>query len=455
MFFKVLTPLFLFCQIASADLDSPPFGLETPTDTFEKSEQVSSINKKKAVLFSKKKNPSAEAVISAVVNGVPISMTDLKNRLKLVLKTPLDSLPSQEQSQVKQQILKVMIDDLLKIQTTEKLGLKASPKDIETTITHLEKQNNLPRGGFKKMLKKKGVPEAILISSIKADLLWRQYVSILAGNSLEVNKKELKDIIKSSQSDSPQYHLAEIEIYNAGFEGDFEKALEKIMQIMEELKSGKPFMMLAHNQSQAPSAARGGDIGWIRQDMIDPDTLETIEGLESGQVTSPLKTESGYKIVLLIAKKESKNLQPTLTARQIEIKVDPAIAQDQKVLSKEIEKLEKLVGTVNKCLEFDQLTDQIPNSQIHVYESVRLGDLSSDLRTVLKDLKKGVPSKAVFNSANSTIVFFLICERNETPSSKISSVQGVASQISNQRFISIAEQKLREIKRIASIEIRL
>jgi len=303
------------------------------------------------------------------------------------------------------------------------------------------------------MLKTRGIPESTLITSIKADLLWRQYIGAWAGSSLEIDKKELKEIISPSLNNI-QYHLAEIEIY-VPEGGSEEKALEAMAKIQNGLKAKQPFMMLAHTQSHAPSAARGGDIGWINQDMIETELLETLQHLQPGQITSPIRTEQGYKLILLIDKKDTNVLQPTLTARQIEVKISEKMAKDQKELDEKMEKLNKLVQTTTTCTEFDQLSDQIPDSQIHVYKTVRLNDLSPDLQTVLKDLETGVPSKGIFNPANNTIVFFLVCERAETPVEKTKSIEGVANQISNQRFMSISEQKLKEAKRVASIEIRI
>jgi peptidyl-prolyl cis-trans isomerase SurA len=454
-FFKNLTLFILLCHRVFANLDAPP-SYQNAIISATESENPPSLLKapQNVTLYKKDRQPSTTAAIAAIVNGTPISVKDLKNKLKLVLKVPLERLSPAERDQITLQVLNILIDELLKIQTTEKFGLKVDQKDIEATIQHIEKQNNLPKNGFRKMLKERGIPESTLINSIKADLLWRQYISAWAGNTLEVDKKELKEIMNPSSIENTQYHLAEISIYTAEGESD-EKSLEKINHALAGLKAKKSFMMLAHTYSHAPSAARGGDIGWITQDMLDSDTLEIIQQLQPGQLTPPIKIEHGYKVLLLIDKKDNDGLQSTLTARQIEIKVDEETAQNQKKLTEKMDQLNKLVQTISTCAEFDQLSDQIPASQIHVYKMVRLNELSTDLQMVLKDLETGVPSKGIFNNANNTIVFFLICERNETSSEKAHSIEGIATQISNQRFMSISEQKLKEAKRVASIEIRI
>jgi peptidyl-prolyl cis-trans isomerase SurA len=454
-FFKIIVVLVLLFQGTFAGLEVPPVdkeAIESAPLPLETASQKSP--PQKVTLYKKDRRPSTEATIAAVVNGTPISVKDLQNKLKLVLKVPMEKLSAAEKDQIMRQILNVLIDELLKIQTTESLGLKVDPKEIEENIHHIEKQNNLPKNGFRKMLKDKNIPEHILVNSIKADVLWRQYISAWAGNSLEVNKKELKEIVNPALPNDIQYHLAEIEIYTPPDDPDG-RGYAMITQIQNALKAKKPFMMVAHSASHAPSAARGGDIGWINHDMLDSETLDIVQQLTPGQLTAPIKTEQGYRILLLIDKKDTGALQPTLTARQIEIKIPEAISRDAKALEEKIEKLNNLVKTLTTCSDFDQLTDQIPDAQIHVYKNLQLRDLSPDLQSVLKDLETGVPSRAIFNSANNTIVFFLVCERGETPVEKTKSVEGMANQISNQRFMAISEQKLKEAKRVASIEIRI
>ena len=131
-FFKILTLLFVFCQAVFSSLDAPPPSISNDISTEElgNPQNLPKIQKN-VTLYKKDRRPSTEATIAAIVNGTPISVKDLKNKLKLVLKVPFEKLSSNEKTQVPHQILNILIDELLKIQTTEKVGLNAEEKDIE------------------------------------------------------------------------------------------------------------------------------------------------------------------------------------------------------------------------------------------------------------------------------------------------------------------------------------
>ncbi len=433
--------------------------IESPPPLFEEiSLDIGSKDQKKhasGVIYKKDQTPSVQAKVVALVNQEPITMRDLIDRMRMVAKAPLDQMPDSQFIQMRQQVLNLMINEAIKRQTTERVGLKVSQAEIDEAIEQIEKQNKLSKGGLAKLLASKNIPLKILINSIKADIAWRNYVGVMAGTALNVDKKDLKLLLREGQG-KVHLNLAEIVLYKSQFENDYDKTLEKLSEVMEEMNSGKTFVDTAFQYSHAPSGSRGGLIGWVDLEALDQEDQEALKGLNAEQATNPIKFDEGYKIYFIIDKK-TKNVGKvdTITARQLEVKLDMKTAESAELRKKEEDKLSRLVETVSKCEEFDQLPDQIPNAQIHVYKSVQPSDLSPDLQNVFGTLDVGKPSKAIFNKANATIVFFLICERSKKNPQELKHSEGIANQISSRRFMAISEQKLLEAKRMASIELRI
>ena len=63
---------------------------------------------------------------------------------------------------------------------------------------------------------------------------------------------------------------------------DAERAREKIIDIYNQLESGANFEQLAKEQSEAPNATEGGDMGWMGEGLLPPDLEEMAFGLETG-----------------------------------------------------------------------------------------------------------------------------------------------------------------------------
>src|SRR3546814_12954710 len=51
--------------------------------------------------------------------------------------------------------------------------------------------------------------------------------------------------------------------------------------------------------SQAAGAASGGDLGWVIEGQLDPALDRTLRSLAPGQVSEPIRTLTGYHILLL------------------------------------------------------------------------------------------------------------------------------------------------------------
>ncbi len=88
--------------------------------------------------------------IVAIVNGKPITLTELQERQLVVKATTGQELPLNE-------VLKNMIMEEVVMQEAQKLGLVAEDEVVNEYINNLLKENNISLEEFKKVLKEKGI----------------------------------------------------------------------------------------------------------------------------------------------------------------------------------------------------------------------------------------------------------------------------------------------------------
>jgi foldase protein PrsA len=76
-------------------------------------------------------------------------------------------------------------------------------------------------------------------------------------------------------------------------------------------------------------ATRGnaGDLGWVEEDdpFVDPHVLQAAKTMQEGQISEPVKLESGYAIVKLDGRKDVKK-QNGLRTRE-EVRMDLALQE--------------------------------------------------------------------------------------------------------------------------------
>ena len=79
----------------------------------------------------------------------------------------------------------------------------------------------------------------------------------------------------------------------------------RIEQLALRLRGGDDFAALARSNSQDTlSAARGGDLGWVSPGELVPQFEESMDALQPGEVSSPVKTQFGWHIIQVVDRRD-------------------------------------------------------------------------------------------------------------------------------------------------------
>ncbi len=95
-------------------------------------------------------------------------------------------------------------------------------------------------------------------------------------------------------------------------------AKNRLTDLKDRIEHGTDFGELARLHSDDPSAARGGDLGWITPGDVVPEFEHAMDALKPGRVSEPFKSPFGWHIVQVLERREqdmSKDRQK-LAARQ-------------------------------------------------------------------------------------------------------------------------------------------
>lgn len=387
--------------------------------------------------------------IVAVVNGEPITSAELKDRMLMMTNGDLSKIPQEHLAEAKKTILNQLINERVQLQTIKLAGLAVDDNDVNKAIEHAEQQNNMQPGQLIKELKSKGVSEKTVRAHFAAKVGWYKFVSNYYHSLIEVSKSDLKGKETSQAKRSPRYHLAEIVINYDDF-NEAEQAHDLANQIYQQLKEGRHFSEAAVAMSTAPSAANGGDIGWIVEEQLQPEILEALKAMQPSQLSPPIHTKNAYKIIFFRNIKYPDDKSQTIDARQLDIKLPDFKSEDEK--TEEINKINDMFELIETCHEFEKASEQIENSQLHVYKDVSLPELSADLQKVLKDLPLNKPSKGV--ESEDSVVYFIVCNKGMKAAEKFDEEEQY-DRIASSRLNAIATQKIHDLRRTASVDVRI
>lgn len=80
---------------------------------------------------------------------------------------------------------------------------------------------------------------------------------------------------------------------------------EKLMTMRESVTKGADFAKLAEKNSQDPvSAAKGGDLGWVKPGFLTPPFEKAMNDLKPGQISQPVESQYGWHLIEVLGRKK-------------------------------------------------------------------------------------------------------------------------------------------------------
>ena len=80
------------------------------------------------------------------------------------------------------------------------------------------------------------------------------------------------------------------------------KTQEEALDLLNEIKSGKDFALVAEENSMCPSGMNGGDLGFFGKGVMVKPFEDAAFSLELGEISQPVETQFGWHLIQLTGK---------------------------------------------------------------------------------------------------------------------------------------------------------
>ena len=141
-----------------------------------------------------------------------------------------------------------------------------------------------------------------------------------------------------------EYRLAQIFLASAD---DKAKAKSKADALAKQVKSGD-FAALAKSNSNEPrSAAKGGEVGWLAEESIQPAIRQALAGAGKDSIAGPIQLDDGFYFVKILDVREPR----TATLEEVRPQLTAALRQERAALNRQayLERLQsKSPVTINE-----------------------------------------------------------------------------------------------------------
>ncbi len=210
----------------------------------------------------------------------------------------------------------------------EELGIQVTPKQIETELVQIKKQNFKTDAEYEEFLKTSRFTKADVLDRVKLQLLSTQIQEQVASSSPSATSEEIADYYESeleTQFTQPESREARV-VVNAD-----EGKIEKAKATLEEDNSPASWKKVAAEVSEDPNTKdKGGLQAGLTEELLQsqPDLAGAIFDNAAGVIVGPVPVQGKFFLTEVVKLKPSKLQTLKEVQSQIKSQLDQQLSQE-------------------------------------------------------------------------------------------------------------------------------
>ncbi|MGP1394303.1 MAG: peptidylprolyl isomerase [Inquilinaceae bacterium] len=393
--------------------------------------------------------------IAAVVNDEVISASDLEARLRLSLFAAGLAPTDENRNRLMPQVIRSLIDERLRAQEAQRFEVEAEQENVDAAIADIAGQNNMTPEQLEALLARNNIPISSLRTQIANNIAWARLVQRRLMPTVAIGDEEVDEALARIEANrgKPEYLVAELflTVDDPAREAEVATLADDLVQ---QIRGGASFAAVARQFSQAAGAANGGDLGWVVEGQLDPELEQVVRTLGTGQVSDPIRTLTGYHVILLRDRRRALMADPgdaVVTIRQLALGYPPGAGQAQRQRVFDI--AQDASRTVNGCDALQAKADELGLDSANDGTTSRLGDLRPDLRSIVEALPVGEPSPP--QRVDQGVIVLMVCDRQAPANDGTPSRDQILESLGQDRMDMLQRRYLRDLRNAAFIDVRV
>jgi peptidyl-prolyl cis-trans isomerase SurA len=249
--------------------------------------------------------------IAAVVNDGVITQRELDQRVGMIAhRLEQQKAPVPPMDQMRAQVLNQMVLERIQLQKAKEDGITVDDAALQRTLERLAQANHMDLATYRARIEAAGVPWSTFTNDARTELMLSRLREKEVDSKIVVSDAEVANYIASQrgpnagQTNDLHFEHILLKAPQNAPETDIEAAQKKADELLKEAQGGAKFERLAKSNSQAPDAAKGGDMGFLPPSKLPPEFVSAASTLRPGEVSpSVIRTNDGFEIVRLVERR--------------------------------------------------------------------------------------------------------------------------------------------------------
>jgi peptidyl-prolyl cis-trans isomerase SurA len=393
--------------------------------------------------------------VAAVVNDDIVSTYDLAQRMRLLIATSGVQPTEENLPQFQREALVSLVDEhlqfqeLRRVQKEQKIDIIADEAEVDEEIADMAKGNNMSREQFAQFLAQRGIGADTLKQQIRAQISWARWIRGRYGSRLRIGDDQITAMQSrlTAEAAKPQYNIGEV-LIDASRVGGMQQAMTGAQQLVSQMQQGAPFGSVARQFSSLPTAANGGDAGWVSAGEMPAEVTAVLEQMRPGQLSQPIPVKDGVYI-LYLKDKRAGGSATLVSLKQAAIALPQGAAADAEAAARA--KLVALKPQIKDCATLEATAAKVEGVVGGDLGEAEVNDLAPQFQDAATKLKVGEISEPIRTSAGLHLV--AVCGRRTASAAQLDKQQ-IEQRLFGQQLSMIARRYMRDLRNSATIETK-
>jgi parvulin-like peptidyl-prolyl isomerase len=228
-------------------------------------------------------------------------------------------------------VLRDLIDQQLLLEKGKDLGITADTEVIKRLDQMRKEMHMDSMEDLEKAATSQGISYEDFKQNLKNQIITQQVISREVGSRVNVSHEELQqfyDEHKSQMEQPEQIRLSELlttekkdKAPPADEEQELAAARTKAEDLLAQIRKGAAFEDIAKKNSDGPTAAQGGDLGYFKRGTLAKELEDKTFAMKPGAVSEVIRTKQGF-VILKVTEHQQAGVPPL---SEIEGRVQEAI----------------------------------------------------------------------------------------------------------------------------------
>ena len=269
----------------------------------------------------------------AIVDDETVSLFELNRAfapLDAMSAAILDDKEREEWTKSKRkEVLAEQVNTILVLAEARKLNLEVPPQQVAAHLASIKDENGWDDAQLEGFVKSLGfVDLASYREHVEREMLKAQMINIRIGSRSKPSKEDVERVFVrdnyggKKQDEVRAAHIL-VRVPNLVTSQQLRELHKKALEVHDKaITEEKSFDDLAKEYSDDQNASSGGDLGWFKRGMLDPEFERATFKLKVGQISEVVQTGFGYHVIRVTDRRQVPIEDPAQVKRLIQMDLE-------------------------------------------------------------------------------------------------------------------------------------